>query len=146
MARTSDARNSHVLPLAITAKTTVRAGDSSDLNTDSRGTVAGDTRTEDEMRAKPKLVVGAAHIFYDEDTKRARTIPKALWPIVRRKLSYVHAAATLTDLRIPPGNRLEALKGLLAGRHSIRVNDQYRITFRFDAGHAWEVRCEDYHS
>ena len=86
------------------------------------------------------------HIFYDEDTKRARTIPKALWPIVRRKLSYVHAAATLTDLRVPPGNRLEALKGLLAGRHSIRVNDQYRITFRFDAGHAWEVRCEDYHS
>ena len=86
------------------------------------------------------------HIFYDEDTKRARTIPKALWPIVRRKLSYVHAAATLTDLRVPPGNRLEALKGLLAGRYSIRVNDQYRITFRFEAGHAWEVRCEDYHS
>jgi len=86
------------------------------------------------------------HIFYDEDTKRARTIPKAVWPIVRRKLSYVHAAATLTDLRVPPGNRLEALKGLLAGRYSIRVNDQYRITFRFEAGHAWEVRCEDYHS
>jgi proteic killer suppression protein len=86
------------------------------------------------------------HIFYDEDTKRARTIPKALWPIVRRKLSYVHAAATLADLRVPPGNRLEALKGSLAGRHSIRVNDQYRITFRFDAGHTWEVCCEDYHS
>jgi proteic killer suppression protein len=85
-------------------------------------------------------------IFHDEDTKRARTIPKALWPIVRRKLSYVHAAATLADLRVPPGNRLEALKGSLADRHSIRVNDQYRITFRFEAGHAWEVCCEDYHS
>ena len=86
------------------------------------------------------------HIFHDEDTKRARTIPKALWPIVRRKLSYVHAAATLADLRVLPGNRLEALKGSLADRHSIRVNDQYRITFRFEAGHAWEVCCEDYHS
>ncbi|MBI3494081.1 MAG: type II toxin-antitoxin system RelE/ParE family toxin [Acidobacteria bacterium] len=82
------------------------------------------------------------HVFYGEDSKRARTIPKALWPIVRRKLSYVHAAATLADLRAPPGNRLEAL----AGRYSIRVNDQYRITFRFEAGRAWEVCCEDYHS
>ena len=54
--------------------------------------------------------------------------------------------ATLTDLRVPPGNRLEALKGSLAGRYSIRVNEQYRITFRFEAGHAWEVSCEDYHS
>ena len=86
------------------------------------------------------------HIFYSEDSKRARTIPKALWPIARRKLSYVHAAATLADLRVPPGNRLEALAGALSGRYSIRVNDQYRITFRFEAGHAWEVCCEDYHS
>lgn len=82
------------------------------------------------------------HVFYAEDTKRARTIAKAL----RRELSYVHAAATLADLRMPPGNRLEALKGSLTGRYSIRVNDQYRITFRFEGGHAWEVRCEDYHS
>ncbi len=86
------------------------------------------------------------HIFYGEDSKRARTISKALWPIVRRKLSYVHAAATLADLRVPPGNRLEALSGGLSCRCSIRVNDQYRITFRFEAGHAWEVCCEDYHS
>ncbi|MBK5299121.1 MAG: type II toxin-antitoxin system RelE/ParE family toxin [Vicinamibacteria bacterium] len=86
------------------------------------------------------------HIFYDEDTKQARAIQKVIWPIVHRKLSYVHAATTLADLRIPAGNRLEALKGSLAGRHSIRVNDQYRITFRFESGHAWEVRCEDYHS
>ena len=49
------------------------------------------------------------------------------------------------DLRVPPGNRLERLRGDQAGRYSIRVNDQYRITFRFDRGHAWEVRCEDYH-
>lgn len=86
------------------------------------------------------------HIFYDEDTKRARTIPKTLWPTVRRKLSYVHAATSVADLRVPPGNRLEALKGSLVGRYSIRVDDQYRITFRLEAGHAWEVRCEDYRS
>ena len=47
------------------------------------------------------------------------------------------------DLRVPRGNRLEALKGPMAGRYSIRVNDQYRITFRFEAGHAREVICED---
>lgn len=86
------------------------------------------------------------HIFFGEETKQARTIPKALWPVVRRKLFYVHAAATIADLRQPPGNRLEALKGSRRGQYSIRVNDQYRITLRFDAGHAWEVRCEDYHS
>lgn len=86
------------------------------------------------------------HIFYAEDTKQARTIPKSLWPTVRRKLSYLHAATTVADLRVPPGNRLEALKGALIGRYSVRVNNQYRITFRFEAGHAWEVLCEDYHS
>jgi proteic killer suppression protein len=88
--------------------------------------------------------VATEHVFYAEDTRQARSIPKDVWPVARRKLSYLHAAATIMDLRVPPGNRLEALKGDLAGRYSIRVNDQYRITFRFEAGHAWEVRCEDY--
>lgn len=55
------------------------------------------------------------------------------------------AAITLGDLSSPPGNRLEALKGNMAGRYSIRVNDQYRITFRFEGGNAYEVICEDYH-
>lgn len=86
------------------------------------------------------------HVFYAEDTKQARSIPKGIWPVLRRKLSYLHAASTVTDLRVPPGNRLEALKGSSTGKFSIRVNDQYRITFRFDAGHASEVCCEDYHS
>ena len=85
------------------------------------------------------------HIFYDEDTKRARTIPKALWPIVRRKLWYVHAAATLTDLRVPPGNRLEALKGDRAGQYSIRVNDQFRVCFRWTGTDAEDVEIVDYH-
>ena len=55
------------------------------------------------------------------------------------------AARSLWDLRVPPGNRLEPLRGDQAGRYSIRVNEQYRITFRFEDGGAWEVRCEDYH-
>ena len=86
------------------------------------------------------------HVFYAEDTRQARAVPKGIWPIARRKMNYLHAAANVIDLRVPPGNRLERLRGAMAGRYSIRVNDQYRITFRFEDGHAWEVRCEDYHS
>ncbi len=84
-------------------------------------------------------------IFYGSDTKAARRLPRPLWPLVRRKLDMVHAASSLGDLRQPPGNRLEALRGNQAGRQSIRVNDRYRITFRFEDGGVWEVRCEDYH-
>jgi proteic killer suppression protein len=84
-------------------------------------------------------------VYYDQPTKAARRLPKALWPLIRRKLDALHAAVWLDDLRVPPGNRLERLRGDRAGRYSIRVNDQYRITFRFEGGHAWEVRCEDYH-
>ena len=60
----------------------------------------------------------------------------------RRRLDYLHAASRLDQLVV---HRLEALKGNQRGRYSIRVNRQYRITFRFDAGHANEVHCEDYH-
>jgi proteic killer suppression protein len=55
-------------------------------------------------------------------------------------------AQALDDLRSPPGNRLEALKGDQRGRHSIRVDEQFRVTFRWEENHAHEVRCEDYHS
>ena len=54
-------------------------------------------------------------------------------------------AARINDLESPPGNRLEALKGQMRGRHSIRVNEQYRVTFRWEDGHAYEVAVEDYH-
>ena len=57
----------------------------------------------------------------------------------------LHRAATLDDLRVPPGNWLEALKGDRAGQHSIRVNDQYRICFRWDRGEARDVELTDYH-
>jgi len=86
-----------------------------------------------------------ADVFNGANTKAARTIEKSLWPVVRRKLDLLNAAAAIQDLRVPPGNRLEALKGDQAGRMSIRVNQQFRITFRFEAGTAFEVCCEDYH-
>jgi toxin HigB-1 len=65
--------------------------------------------------------------------------------VAQRKLKIVDVAARLDDLAIPSGNRLERLKADQAGRHSIRINDQYRLTFRWEQGHAYEVRIEDYH-
>jgi proteic killer suppression protein len=84
-------------------------------------------------------------IFHGTNSRAGRTVPKALWPAVRRKLDLVNGATSVSALRIPPGNRLEALKGDRAGSFSIRVNDQYRITFRFEGKDAHDVRCEDYH-
>ena len=86
-----------------------------------------------------------ADVYVGVDSKAARAIPKPLWPVVRRKLDAVHRAKSVGDLRFPGGNRLEALTGDQAGRWSLRVNNQYRITFRFEDGHAHEVACEDDH-
>jgi toxin HigB-1 len=63
----------------------------------------------------------------------------------KRKLEMVNAANGLEDLLLPPGNRLERLRGDLAGYHSIRINDQWRIVFRWADGHAHDVRIVDYH-
>jgi len=57
----------------------------------------------------------------------------------------MNAASQLSDLRSPPGNRLEALKGNLKGKHSIRINDQWRVVFRWGAGDAYDVAIDDYH-
>ena len=89
--------------------------------------------------------VATADVYYGRGTKAARQLPKPLWPVIRRKLDALHRARTLQDLRLPAGNRLEALKGDRAGSFSLRVNEQYRITFRFEGGHADNVTCEDYH-
>lgn len=86
-----------------------------------------------------------ADLFRERNSRSARRIPRELWRIVQRKLKLLDAAGRLDDLAVPAGNRLELLKGNLAGRHSIRVNDQYRITFRWENGNAYEVRVEDYH-
>jgi proteic killer suppression protein len=84
-------------------------------------------------------------LFRERNTRAARRVPRDLWRGVQRKLKLLDGAARLDDLLTPAGNRLEALKGDRAGRHCIRVNDQYRITFRWESGHAFEVRVEDYH-
>jgi toxin HigB-1 len=65
--------------------------------------------------------------------------------IARRMLRQLQIAGRLADLRVPPGNRLEALKGNRAGQHSIRVNDQYRVCFRWTAAGAEDVEIVDYH-
>ena len=86
-----------------------------------------------------------ADLFRERNTRAARRIPRELWRVAQRKLKLLDAAARLDDMLIPAGNRLEALKGARAGRHSIRLNAQYRVTFRWESGHAYEVSVEDYH-
>ena len=80
-------------------------------------------------------------LFHDEDVRRFRAIERA----ARRKLLLVHTAARLDDLRVPPGNRLEALAGDRRGQHSIRINQQWRICFRWIDGEACDVEIVDYH-
>jgi proteic killer suppression protein len=86
-----------------------------------------------------------ADIFRERNTRDARRIPKDLWRVAQRKLKMLDVAVRIDDLEPPPGNRLERLRGRLTGRYSIRVNDQYRLTFRWEGGHAFEVAVEDYH-
>jgi toxin HigB-1 len=89
--------------------------------------------------------------FLDKDTALiwsgayARRLPADIQQIARRKLRMVNAAHELIDLRIPPANRLEALKGDRVGQYSIRINDRWRICFRWRDGHAHDVEIVDYH-
>lgn len=73
------------------------------------------------------------------------TLSSSIVKVALRKLDYLNAAKIITDLRIPPGNRLEKLKGEFSGKFSIRINDQYRIVFRFVQSDAYEVEIIDYH-
>lgn len=84
-------------------------------------------------------------LFHGEGGKAIRRIPPPIRPAAVRKLDLLNAATQLSDLRAPPGNRLETLKGDLQGKHSIRVNDQWRIVFRWESGDAHEVEITDYH-
>lgn len=86
-----------------------------------------------------------ADLFRERNTRSARRIPRGIWRVVQRKLLLLDAAGRLEDLLTPAGNRLERLKGRQSDRHSIRVNDQYRVTFRWENGNAYEVLVEDYH-
>ena len=84
-------------------------------------------------------------IFNRANTKAARRIPKEIWPVCKRKLDMIDWATKVSDLGFPPGNNLEPLKGDLAGWYSIRINQQYRIIFKFNGGNAYEVTIVDYH-
>jgi toxin HigB-1 len=84
-------------------------------------------------------------LYHGRGTKRAGRVAHGVRRAVERKLDMLEAAVRLDDLRAPPGNRLEALRGDLDGFHSIRVNDQWRIVFRWSEGGADEVRLVDYH-
>ncbi|MCZ6774323.1 MAG: type II toxin-antitoxin system RelE/ParE family toxin [Proteobacteria bacterium] len=87
----------------------------------------------------------AEDLFKDRRSKAVRNFPQELVRIARRKLLYLHEVAELKDLRAPPGNRLEMLKGRWRGFHSIRINEQWRVVFRWKAGSASAVHIVDYH-
>jgi len=84
-------------------------------------------------------------LFHNRPTSRARRFPHDVVDLVLIKLDMLNSAAAILDLRSPPGNRLQALKGDLNGFHSIRVNDQWRLVFRWHGGNASDVRLMDYH-
>ena len=89
--------------------------------------------------------------FKDRETqgiwegRRSRRLPNTIQSVARRKLRMLNNARTLDDLRVPPTNRLEALKGKRKGQHSIRINDQWRICFVWSDGDAVNVEIVDYH-
>jgi len=89
--------------------------------------------------------------FADTETEKihrgemSRKLPSEIQKTARRKLVYLDEADTLQDLLAPPGNRLETLRAERAGQHSIRINDQWRICFRWKQPHAYEVEITDYH-
>lgn len=89
--------------------------------------------------------------FADKESERlfvlgaSRRLPATIINTALRKLDYLNRAKTLLDLKSPPGNRLEELKGGLKGKYSIRINDQYRIILKFSNSNAYEVEIRDYH-
>jgi proteic killer suppression protein len=89
--------------------------------------------------------------FRDKETERlwqsgrSRRLPDDLQRRAFKKLAILNAAITLDNLRVPPGNQLETLRGNRAGQHSIRINDQYRVCFVWRDGNAFEVEIVDYH-
>ena len=89
--------------------------------------------------------------FRDKETERlwqsgrSRRLPDDLQRRAFKKLAILNAAITLDNLKVPPGNQLETLRGNRAGQHSIRINDQYRVCFVWRDGNAFEVEVVDYH-
>jgi proteic killer suppression protein len=87
----------------------------------------------------------AEDLYYDRKTKATRSFPPELRRVARRKILFLHDATELRDLRSPPGNTLEALRGNRKGSHSIRSNDQWPVVFVWKGSDAYEVEVVDYH-
>ena len=88
---------------------------------------------------------GTEDIYDDINSGVARRCcPQALWPIARRKLDQINRVQEVSELKAPPGNHVERLRGNRAGQYSIRINEQYRICFVWEDGHAYEVEIVDY--
>ena len=89
---------------------------------------------------------GTEDVFYGRDTKAARrACPRELWRVAARKLDQLDSVEELEHLRIPPGNRLEALVGDRKGQHSVRINERYRICFRWSELGPTDAEIVDYH-
>lgn len=84
-------------------------------------------------------------VYNEQNTKEARSLQQTRWGVMKRKLDMLNGATELRDLSQFPGNRFESLKETNPGYYAIRVNDQWRVTFKFEGGHAFDVVIEDYH-
>lgn len=90
--------------------------------------------------------IGTEDVFDGLASQAARKCcPQSIWPIARRKLDQINRVRVLDELAVPPGNRLERLKGDRENQCSIRINQQYRICFTWEEGHAYDVEITDYH-
>ena len=89
---------------------------------------------------------GTEDVFDGTDSRGARKrCPRSLWAVARRKLDQINRVREVVELSIPPGNRLERLRGDRKNQYSIRINQQFRICFQWEEGHAFEVEITDYH-
>ena len=90
--------------------------------------------------------VGTENIFDGFASKAARKCcPQSIWTVARRKLDQINRVRELSELKVPPGNQLERLKGDRKNQYSIRINQRYRICFKWEEGHAYEIEITDYH-
>jgi len=90
--------------------------------------------------------VGSEDIFDGVASRAARRCcPQSIWPVARRKLDQINRVRKISELKVPPGNQLERLKGNRENQYSIRINQQYRICFTWEEGHAYDIEITDYH-
>lgn len=89
---------------------------------------------------------GTEDIFDGLASRAARKCcPQSSWPVARRKMDQINRVRDITELKVPPGNRMERLKGNRENQPSIRINQQFRICFTWEEGHAYDIEITDYH-